>query len=161
MCRYAALERGVPEVRCRRARRQRWAAPPRRRPLSRRLAGVSQQASYVDGLWDGRPVRDWIPEVIDDVVAAFDPVRVIVFGSVARREDRPESDLDLLVLFDDMPSEDRRSLMGKIRGAISAPIPIDVLVGSVTEYEALKDVNGSPYYWPAREGRVAHERPAT
>lgn len=46
------------------------------------------------------PVRDWIPEVIDDVVAAIDPVRVIVFGSVARREERPESDLDLLVLFD-------------------------------------------------------------
>ena len=122
--------------------------------------GVSKQASYVDGLWDGRSVRDWIPEVIDDVVAGFNPVRVIVFGSVARREERPESDLDLLVLFDDMAAEDRRSLMGKIRGAIRAPIPIDVLVASVTEYEALKDVNGSPYYWPAREGRVAHERPA-
>jgi predicted nucleotidyltransferase len=121
---------------------------------------VSRQVSYVDGLWDGRRVRDWIPEVIDDVVAAFDPVRVIVFGSVARREERPESDLDLLVLFDDLAGEDRRSLMGKIRSAISAPIPIDVLVAGVTEYEALKDVNGSPYYWPAREGRVVHERPA-
>lgn len=128
--------------------------------VSPRLVGMGQQASYVDGLWDGRQVRDWIPEVIDDVVAAFDPVRVIVFGSVARREERPESDLDLLVLFDDMATEDRRSLMGRVRGAISAPIPIDVLVASVAEYEALKDVNGSPYYWPAREGRVAYERSA-
>lgn len=121
---------------------------------------MSQQASYVDGLWDGRPVREWIPEVIDDVVGAFDPVRVIVFGSVARREEGPDSDLDLLVLFDHVPAEDRRLLMGRIRGAIGAPIPIDVLVASVADYEALKDVNGSPYYWPAREGRVAHERPA-
>lgn len=121
---------------------------------------MSQQASYVDGLWDGRPVRDWIPEVVDDVVAAFDPVRVIVFGSVARGEEHPGSDLDLLVLFEDLVTEGRRSLIGKIRGAISAPIPIDVLVASVAEYDALKDVNGSPYYWPAREGRVAHERPA-
>ena len=121
---------------------------------------MSQQASYVDGLWDGRPVRDWIPEVVDDVVAAFDPVRVIVFGSVARGEEHPGSDLDPLVLFEDLVTEGRRSLMGKIRGAISAPIPIDVLVASVAEYDALKDVNGSPYYWPAREGRVAHERPA-
>jgi predicted nucleotidyltransferase len=122
--------------------------------------GVSQQASYVDGLWDGRPVRDWVPEVVEDVVAAFDPVRVILFGSVARAEEGPGSDLDLLVLFDDVGVEDRRSLMGRIRGAIRAPIPIDVLVATVSEFEALKDVNGSPYYWPAREGRVAHERPA-
>jgi len=120
---------------------------------------VTQQASYGDGMWDGRKVRDWIPEVVDDVVAAFDPVQVIVFGSVARGEERPQSDLDLLVLFDEVATEDRRSLMGKIRAAISAPIPIDVLVASVAEYEALKDVNGSPYHWPAREGRVAHERP--
>lgn len=128
--------------------------------LSRRLVCVGQQASFVDGLWDGRPVRDWVPEVVEEVVAAFDPVRVIVFGSVARREEGPDSDLDLLVLFDQVPAENRRALMGRMRGAISAPIPIDVLVASVSEYEALKDVNGSPYYWPAREGRVAHERPA-
>jgi hypothetical protein len=50
--------------------------------------------------------------------------------------------------------------MSTIRRAIGAPIPIDVLVASVSEYEAGKDVNGSPYYWPAREGRVVHERPA-
>lgn len=125
---------------------------------SRRLAGVSQQASYVDGLWDGRPVRDWIPDVVDDVVAAFDPVQMIVFGSVARGEDRDSSDLDLLVLFDDVAAGDRRALMGQIRGAIGAPIPIDVLVASISEYEARKDLNGSPYYWPAREGRVVYER---
>lgn len=128
--------------------------------LSRRLGGVSQQASYVDGLWDGRPVGDWVHDVVDDVVASFDPVRVIVFGSVARGEEHDSSDLDLLVLFDDVAAGDRRSLMGQIRGAIGAPIPIDVLVAGLAEFEAGKDVNGSPYYWPAREGRVVYERPA-
>jgi predicted nucleotidyltransferase len=121
---------------------------------------VSQQASYVEGLWDGRPVADWVPEVIDDVVASFDPVRVIVFGSVARGEEHTSSDLDILVLFDDVDAGDRRRLMGRIRGAIGAPIPIDVLVAGVAEFESGKDVNGSPFYWPAREGRVVYERPA-
>lgn len=120
---------------------------------------MTQQASYVDGLWDGRPVRDWIPDVVDDVVAAFDPVRVIVFGSVARGQDHPSSDLDLLVLFDDLTARDRRRMMGQIRATIAAPIPIDVLVASASEFEARKDMNGSPYYWPAREGRVVYERP--
>lgn len=127
---------------------------------SPRLAVVSPQASYVHGLWDGRPVPDWIPDVVDDVVTAFSPERVIVFGSVARGEDREGSDLDLLVLFDEVTAGDRRRLMGRIRSAIGAPIPIDVLVASVQQFEARKDTNGSPYYWPAREGRVVYERPA-
>lgn len=119
---------------------------------------MSQQASYVDGLWDGRRVADWIPDVVDDVVAGFDPARVIVFGSVARGEEQDSSDLDLLVLLDEVTADDRRRLMGRIRGAIGAPIPIDVLVAGVAEFEADKDVNGSPYYWPAREGHVVYER---
>lgn len=101
---------------------------------------------------------EWIPEIVDDVVAGFDPVRVIVFGSVARGEAGPESDLDLLVLFEVLDSAERRRLMGRIRTAISAPVPIDVLVAEVSEFDAGKDVNGSPYYWPARDGRVVYDR---
>lgn len=50
--------------------------------------------------------------------------------------------------------------MGRIRGVIDVPVPIDVAVASVGDFEAGKDVNGSPYYWPAREGRVVYARPA-
>jgi len=121
---------------------------------------MRRQATYVDGLWDGRSLRDWIPDVVDDVVAAYWPARVIVFGSVARDEQTAGSDLDMLVLFDRCEPASRRRLMGEIRGAIDAPIPIDVLVASVAEFEAGKDVNGSPYYWPAREGHVVYEHPA-
>lgn len=49
--------------------------------------------------------------------------------------------------------------MGRIRTAIAAPVPIDVLVAAVAEFDAGKDVNGLPYYWPARDGHVVYERP--
>jgi predicted nucleotidyltransferase len=103
---------------------------------------VSHQATYVDGLWDGRPVREWIPDVVDDVVQAIAPVRLIVFGSVARGDEKEDS--DLLVIVDDLHMNERRHMMGSIRRAISAPIPIDVLVTDVVEFEARKDINGSP-----------------
>jgi uncharacterized protein len=115
------------------------------------------QAFFIDGLWNGRSVGEWIPEIVDDVVEGFEPARVIVFGSVARGEAGADSDVDLLVLFDGLGAEDRRRLMGRIRTEIAAPVPIDVLVAEVSEFEAGKDVNGSPYYWPARDGRVVYD----
>ena len=118
------------------------------------------QATFIDGLWNGRPVGEWIPEIVDDVVEGFGPSRVIVFGSVARGEAGVDSDVDLLVLFDSLGAADRRRLMGRIRTAIAAPVPIDVVVAEVSEYEAGKDVNGSPYYWPAKDGRVVYDRSA-
>jgi hypothetical protein len=58
----------------------------------------------------------------------------------------------------DLDAADRRRLMGRIRTAIKAPVPIEVLVAEVSEFETGKDVNGSPYYWPARDGRVVYDR---
>jgi predicted nucleotidyltransferase len=41
------------------------------------------------------------PGLLDPVVAYFNQRRVIVFGSVARGEAGPDSDIDLLVIVDD------------------------------------------------------------
>ena len=110
------------------------------------------------GLWNGRSLRAWLPEVVAEVVDAVDPVRVIVFGSIARREEHSESDLDLLVIVDHLDPRGRREMMRTVRRAIKAPVPVDVLVADIEEFESRRDLNGSPYYWPAREGEVVHER---
>ena len=38
--------------------------------------------------------------LLEAVVAHFDPIRVILFGSRARGEEGPDSDIDLLVVLD-------------------------------------------------------------
>lgn len=114
--------------------------------------------TFVDGLWNGQSLRAWLPRVVAEVVAAVDPVRVIVFGSLGRGDEQPESDLDLLVIVDHLDPAARREMMRTVRRAIQAPVPVDVMVTDVGEFESRRDLNGSPFYWPAREGVVVHER---
>lgn len=43
-------------------------------------------AVYADGRWNGRTLREWLPDVIADLVRVAQPVKLILFGSVARGE---------------------------------------------------------------------------
>jgi uncharacterized protein len=118
------------------------------------------QAAFENGRWNNRTLREWVPEIVEDIVAAMDAVRIILFGSVPRGEAGPDSDLDLLVVLDEVDPADRARLMGEIRFAIRAPVAIDVFVTDVEECERRKDVIGSIHYWPLREGEVVHDRAA-
>lgn len=109
-------------------------------------------------LWAGRTLRQWLSVAVEDVVRAAAPRRIVLFGSVARGDEGPDSDLDLLVVFDRIELADRKRLISSIRRSISARAPIDIFVTDLAEYERRKDVIGSMIYWPAREGEVVYER---
>lgn len=110
--------------------------------------------------WQGRTLREWLPVAVADVVRAFAPLRILLFGSVARGEEGPDSDLDLLVVLDHLDPSERPRLVGAIRRAISAPAPIDIFVTDAAEFERRKDIPGSIHYWPAREGELVFDRAA-
>lgn len=103
-------------------------------------------------------LEQWVPHVVDQIVEQFQPARVILFGSIARGETGPDSDLDLMVIFDHLEHGQRRDLTARIMRVVRAPVPYDVFVTDLAEFEAKKDVNGSMAYWPAHEGVVVHER---
>lgn len=111
-------------------------------------------------LWGGKTLRQWLPAAVDDVVQAAGPQRIVLFGSVARGDEGPDSDLDLLVVLDRVEPADRARLVSSIRRSIRARAPIDVFVTDLAEYERRKDVIGSMIYWPEREGEVVYERAA-
>lgn len=115
---------------------------------------------YQDGKWNGRTLREWLPDAVADIVRACNPVRVILFGSVARGDEGLNSDLDFLVVLDHVEPHDKVDLMGHIRFAIAAPVPIDVFVTDPQECERRRNVVGSVHYWPLREGTVVYERAA-
>ncbi len=105
-------------------------------------------------------LRGFVPGAVAEIVEAVNPVRVILFGSTARGGEGPDSDLDFLVVLDEIEQTKKARLMASIRRAISAPVAVDVFVTDPTECERRRDVLGSFHYWPLREGEVVYERPA-
>ncbi len=96
---------------------------------------------------------------MERVVERFDPLKVILFGSLARGEVNYDSDIDLLVVFEHVEWEDKRELAVDIRRALAGiPVPLDIIVTDVDEIDRQGHIVGTVLRPALREGRVAYER---
>lgn len=99
--------------------------------------------------------------LVETLVAEFDPASIILFGSVAAGSDGPDSDIDLLVVFDDAPLADRRRKMVEMRRATRAiAAPHDLLITSVADLARNSTRPGTTEYEPAQQGVSVYERVA-
>jgi len=99
-----------------------------------------------------------LAELVRRLVEAFQPERILLFGSKARGEAGPDSDYDLLVLVGDgAPTERRRSRKAyqAFRGTRTAA---DVLVWSQQEFERRLHVTASLPATINREGILLYAR---
>ena len=112
---------------------------------------------YEDGRYNGRTLAEWLPEVVAAVAERFDPLRVIVFGSLARGEEGPDSDVDLMVVMPHVGN--KRETAVEMRLAVRAPVPVDVFVTDLEEIERRGHVIGTAVEAALHEGRVVYERP--
>jgi len=79
--------------------------------------------------------------------------KVILFGSHARGEARPDSDLDFVVI--EPQVKDRFGEMVRLREALrSLHAAVDVLVVSAKTYEEWRDTPNTVIYEAAHEGKV-------
>lgn len=100
-------------------------------------------------------IREAWSRVLESIVATFDPRRVVVFGSQARGDARPDSDLDLLVIFDEL--DDRRERRVQIRQLMShEAFAKDILVAIPADIE--RPPFGSALADAVREGVTVYER---
>jgi len=114
----------------------------------------------VDGRirYSGRTLAQWVPDVVADMAATADPLQVLLFGSVSRQNDGPDSDIDLLVVLPQVDRTRRHELTVKLARAITAPVPVDLLVTDPAEIAERGDLPGILRV-ALREGRVVYERP--
>ncbi|MEX2281728.1 MAG: nucleotidyltransferase domain-containing protein [Gemmatimonadota bacterium] len=98
-----------------------------------------------------------VGKAIRAIVPLCDPDAIIVFGSRARGEETPASDLDLLVICSQITS--RRETRIAIRIALSnLGVPKDVLVASSEDVRTHGQVPGTVLKTALEEGIVVYER---
>ena len=97
-------------------------------------------------------------KLLDSIVAYFNPARVILFGSRARGDAGPESDVDLLVVVDDDTPPERRSWQAAHEARRGYHDPVDIVVCSASGYAYKRDVVGSLAHTAETEGVVVYER---
>lgn len=99
--------------------------------------------------------------MVRSIVDAVQPERIILFGSLARGEERVDSDVDLLVIESEPfgPSRSRFHEIARLERAMGAiPLATDILVYTTEEVERLKSSVNHVVAHALREGRVLHAR---
>jgi predicted nucleotidyltransferase len=98
--------------------------------------------------------------MVKRIVKKFHPQQIILFGSHARGEAGPDSDVDLLVVLPVRGSIRNKRLA--IRAALrDMPFPIDIVVTTPEAFAWRKDIVGT-IEWPAtREGKVLYAKSAS
>lgn len=90
------------------------------------------------------------------LVNQFHPEKIILFGSRARGDARPDSDADLLVVTKLRGS--RHRLATKMRVCVSGiGISKDIVLVTPREFRLYKNVPGTIVYPALREGKVLYE----
>ena len=95
-----------------------------------------------------------LQEIVRRIVETVKPEKIILFGSAARGEMGPDSDLDLLVV---KPCGHRRRTATKIeRSLIGIGIPTDIIVAKPEDIERYKDTIGLIYRPALRDGKTIY-----
>jgi predicted nucleotidyltransferase len=95
---------------------------------------------------------DFTKKLVACIREAAHPLRVVLFGSAARGEDRPDSDVDVLVVVPDGTA--RRKVAGDIYERLAGlERPVDVVVVTTEDVERYRAARGLVIEAALREGR--------
>jgi len=98
-----------------------------------------------------------LQEVVERVLKIAQPERLVLFGSRARGEASPNSDLDLLVVQESSEPRYRRSVP-YYTALADLPVEVEVVVYTPDEVKAWQEVAQAFVTTAIREGRVLYER---
>jgi len=101
------------------------------------------------------PERELLDEIVRRIVEVADPDSIILFGSAARGEWTPDSDIDLLVVKSDVEHRGRlaEEIYVKLIGILAA---VDILVVTPRDIEIFRDKIGTVINPALTEGKTIY-----
>jgi hypothetical protein len=103
----------------------------------------------------GPEIDPRVRSVVGRIVAAFAPSMVLLFGSHARGDVRPDSDVDMLIVWrDNAPPPNPSSAIRRALGRVG--FPMDLLVVSPEDFARFRQWKGHVVYIATHEGIVLH-----
>ncbi|MGE5598812.1 MAG: nucleotidyltransferase domain-containing protein [Bacteroidota bacterium] len=101
------------------------------------------------------PDRDKLDDLVRRIVEAVQPLSIILFGSAARDEMGPDSDLDVLVVMPD-GTHRRQTAQHLHTRMFGLGVPVDILVATPRDLDRHRDNIGLIYHTILKEGRVIY-----
>ena len=98
-----------------------------------------------------------IEQIVSFITSKISPERIVLFGSYARRENKDNSDIDILIIMKNLENE--RKITGLLYKELlntNISIPIDFLAIDYDKYNKLKDKIGYIYKTINREGQILY-----
>lgn len=100
--------------------------------------------------------NELLSTMTERIVRDFHPVQIILFGSYARGEAHPQSDVDLLVVFSELPDK-RKTAVDLRRALADLPVAKDILVTTPEELARQRDWVGTVLRSAQRDGEILYE----
>jgi uncharacterized protein len=124
-----------------------------------RMIGSDGFTDLVSGVPGGREMTpaDYIQVMAERIVREYDLVKIMLFGSHARGEAGPESDVDLLVVLPEVANK-RQAAVAIRRLLTDLPVPKDIIVTSLEEIDRRGGLVGTVLRSALREGKLLYER---
>jgi predicted nucleotidyltransferase len=98
-----------------------------------------------------------LAEIVRRIVEAVDPDKIIPFGSRARGDNRPDSDVDLMVIESSLEAKHRRTIP-ILRPLSGVDASVDVVWYTPEEFEDWSGIRTHLVGRVLREGVVLHEK---
>jgi|SRR5258708_3049134 predicted nucleotidyltransferase len=98
------------------------------------------------------------PELLGSVVNYFRPQRIILFGSAARGEAGPESDLDLVVVRDDDAPSEKLTARAVAEARAGYHAPVDIIPCRAGKLYSRAPAIGSFAHQVLRDGIPVYDR---
>lgn len=115
---------------------------------------MSDRSERTETWRDPTPI---IQEMVRRITEGFHPERIILFGSHARGNAGPDSDVDLLVVMRGVEGHRRKTATAIDMALLGIELPTDVLVVTPEDVERGRQQISTVIYPALREGRVLYD----